>query len=423
MNIYQQLVLVVILVFVGSTSYAQEQIIHAIYFENIKHNKENYLRYKLNSTVQENLNYETINRDVRVLNSLPSVAKTTYQIDTIDGGVDLTFIIEEAITSFPFFNVGLIEGNAWFSVGYGGLNLFGNGHQLKGVYQFSDQNHNFDLFYRVPFWGKSKWGNTLGFSRYGSLEPLFFDEGAVFYNFEIQTVTTSLSYGFSPNHSLEIGGSFFKESYLKADEQQLDFTPGPDALNENKGLFKIVHQINRVDYDYHRLNGLQGITTFQFIKNLTANSTFNNFVCQINAFKIIKKKGNLAARLRFGIANNNDSPFAPFVVDSYINIRGIGNRVDRGTAQLILNTEYRHQIFHKKSFASQLVIFSDQGNWRVPGGAITDLVTTENYVHFVGGGIRLIYTKGYNFILRADYGFDISKAKYNGFVLGIGQYF
>ncbi len=75
-----------------------------------------------------------------------------------------------------------------------------------------------------------------------------------------------------------------------------------------------------------------------------------------------------AARLRFGIATNNDTPFAPFVLDSYINIRGSGNRIERGTAALILNLEFRQTFFETAKFGGQLVAFSDTVFWRNPEG-------------------------------------------------------
>ena len=79
-------------------------------------------------------------------------------------------------------------------------------------------------------------------------------------------------------------------------------------------------------------------------------------------------KGNLAMRLRLAISTNNETPFAPFVVDSHVNLRGVGNRIDRGTAQVVFNAEYRHTVYNLNRWAGQLVAFSDIGTWRNPGG-------------------------------------------------------
>ena len=128
-------------------------------------------------------------------------------------------------------------------------------------------------------------------------------------------------------------------------------------------------------------------------------------------------------RLRLAISTNNNTPFAPFVVDSHVNIRGVGNRIDRGTAQVVFNAEYRHTIFDTNKWAAQSVVFSDSGTWRKPGGELSDLLNSEQFRQFIGGGIRIIYKKYYGAVFRVDYGVDIFNKKQRGVVLGLGQYF
>jgi hypothetical protein len=140
-----------------------------------------------------------------------------------------------------------------------------------------------------------------------------------------------------------------------------------------------------------------------------------------------KKRTNLAFRVRLGISTNNDSPFAPFVADSHVNLRGVGNRIDRGTAQVVINAEYRRTIFFKeqtsRKWAVQVVGFVDMGSWRDPGGEITDLFNPDQFREFVGGGIRIINNKIFGAVLRIDYGVDVFDPNQRGIVLGLGQYF
>ena len=140
-------------------------------------------------------------------------------------------------------------------------------------------------------------------------------------------------------------------------------------------------------------------------------------------FLRLGKKGNLAIRTRFGISTNNNSPFAPFVVDSRVNLRGSGNRIERGTAQAILNIEYRHTFLNLSNWAIQGVIFTDLGNWRTPGGQLDELVSKDELRQFVGGGFRVLYKRIYDAVWRVDYGVDVFNKNQRGFVLGIGQYF
>ncbi|MDG1262766.1 MAG: BamA/TamA family outer membrane protein, partial [Flavobacteriales bacterium] len=118
-----------------------------------------------------------------------------------------------------------------------------------------------------------------------------------------------------------------------------------------------------------------------------------------------------------------DTPFAPFVIDSQMNIRGVGNRIDRGTATVVLNIEYRYTLKEKANVALQGVLFSDAGTWRNPAGDWDDLFDQENFEHFAGIGLRGIYKKAHNAILRIDYGFNLYNTKTNGLVIGVGQYF
>jgi hypothetical protein len=110
------------------------------------------------------------------------------------------------------------------------------------------------------------------------------------------------------------------------------------------------------------------------------------------------------------------------VLDSYFNIRGIGNRIDRGTASVVFNLEYRQTLWENDTFGLQTVAFGDAGSWRKPGGQMADLVESESMILFMGVGGRLIYKKAYDVILRLDYGWSV-KGMGNGLVFGIGQYF
>ena len=106
-----------------------------------------------------------------------------------------------------------------------------------------------------------------------------------------------------------------------------------------------------------------------------------------------------------------------------MNLRGSGNRIERGTAQAILNVEYRHTFLDFDNWAVQGVFFTDLGNWRTPGGQLDELLSKDELRQFVGGGFRVIYKRIYDAILRVDYGVDIFNTNQRGIVLGIGQYF
>ncbi len=143
----------------------------------------------------------------------------------------------------------------------------------------------------------------------------------------------------------------------------------------------------------------------------------------LHYYRRVGRRGNLAMRLRMGLSTNLNTPFAPFVLDSRFNIRGAGNRIDRGTGTLVLNVEYRYTIWQNDLFATQGVIFSDAGAWRNAGGRFDDFVNPDYIRHFVGPGFRVIYKKAFNAVFRVDYGFDLYQVGEQGLVIGFGQYF
>ena len=163
---------------------------------------------------------------------------------------------------------------------------------------------------------------------------------------------------------------------------------------------------------------------FQYVAS--TNAALPEFLIGFNDvayFRRMGQRGNWASRLRLGLASNLPTPFAPFTVDNNLNIRGVGNRIDRGTGAIVVNTEYRHTLIDKNWFVLQSNIFVDAGSWRNPGGDFSDFADQENIRIYPGVGLRFMHKKIFNAIFRVDYGYGITKDAQQGFVFGIGQYF
>ncbi len=394
-----------------------------IEFKGLKKNKKDYLYRIINSRIGSLIDLTTIRNDVKYLNQLSGIALANFRIDTLDNKANLIFDIEEAKTLFPIVNFGGIRDNFWFQLGFTEANLFGRGNQLTAFYQNIDNRHNINLYYRSPFIMGSRWGASFNLRRFASVEPIYFNQGVVFYDYTNNSLGGSVFYQFKSNHFLELGGTYFTEEFIKNDRHSAETTPGPNNIQEPKFLIKAIHQINEIDYHYFYQNGFFNQVNFESVFNINHNDWFNLIFNDLKYFKRMGQRGNLALRLRLGISTNSENPFAPFVLDSYVNIRGSGNRIDRGTATVTFNAEYRHTFFEGQLLAGQLVGFSDVGTWRNPGGRLDDLIDPDNFRHFAGAGFRIIYKKAFNAALRLDYGIDIHDFNERGFVLGFGQYF
>jgi hypothetical protein len=220
-----------------------------------------------------------------------------------------------------------------------------------------------------------------------------------------------------------LGLNYFTEDY----EYQSGATnPNvPQQLRVKKLLYKLIYEYNNLNYDYQYIEGFRSIFNFQYVTS-TDTAQLPDFLIGWNDFQYFKrfgKKGNWASRLRLGLSTNNDTPFAPFAVDNNLNIRGVGNLIDRGTGAIVLNTEYRYTLYEKGWFALQGNAFIDAGSWQNPGGDLGDFVDSDNLRIYPGVGLRFIHKKIFNAIFRIDYGYGITPNATNGFVFGIGQYF
>jgi hypothetical protein len=275
----------------------------------------------------------------------------------------------------------------------------------------------------VPRIQNSNWGVSASISSWSSLEPLFFEEGTVNYEYGNDGISLTGIRHFDYNRNIEFGGTFFIEDYERSEEQFSEILAGPDQFTQPKWLGKIGYTENFLNYHLFYLDGFTWTALYQVVLNSVDQTFFNSAEFQIRWFSRVKQRGNFAQRFRVAFATNNDSPFAPFVADSHVNIRGIGNRIDRGTAQIILNSEYRHAFLERNKWGMQGLVFSDIGTWRNPGGDLKQIIDPDQFRFFFGGGIRLIYNKISGAVLRIDYAVDILNKQERGFVIGLGQYF
>lgn len=396
--------------------------IASLEFEGLKRTKESHAARFLESEVGDSLDLAQLRRDVQQLRNITAFADAEFRLDTTAEGIAVTLELTENFTLFPIVNFGGVTDNFWYQVGATDANWLGRGLHLTTFYMNNNGRSNYHLYCRIPYLAGSRWGVSVNAFRWASVEPFYFPEGTAVYDFENYSIGGTGFYEFElNNHILEAGGLFFIERHTLQDGESLP--NAPQQLQEPKVLFKLMHRFNRVNNHFFYRSGFENITRYETVYALHHESWFHMLFSDTHFFRRYGERGNLAMRLRLGISTNNNSPFAPFILDSQFNIRGSGNRVDRGTATVTLNTEYRQAIFESELFAAQVVGFSDLGTWRQPGGTLEDLVDAQNFRHFVGGGIRLIYKKAWDAILRVDYGVDVYNTQERGLVLGLGQYF
>ena len=400
-----------------------EYIIENIYFDGLQKTKNTFLSDIIETEIGSSLNVELIQTDIQKLKNISGIGYADYSLDTIQNKINLTYKIEEVKTLLPIVKFGGIKNNIWLQVGFVDINWQGKGQTLSAYYQNNDSRHSGQIYYRIPQLKGKPWGFSASLTKWSSREPLYFPEGTVLYDYDNNSLALTAIRRFGYHRNLEFGGTYFIEKYSKSANQSLENTPGPASLTQPKWLTKLEYSEDFLNYNYFYLNGLSWKSNLQNVYNTLDKTWFHSLQFQARQYFQLGEKNNIAIRLRAAISTNNDTPFAPFVADSHVNLRGVGNRIDRGTAQLVLNAEYRRTIYHGNKWAAQAVAFSDLGTWRNPGGELKDILNPDQFRQFLGGGFRLIYQKVYGAVLRVDYGIDIFNPEQRGFVIGLGQYF
>lgn len=398
------------------------QTIEQLEIQGNKKTKTNFI--KKISKVKEGQSLDTllIKDDLTRLIRLPGIAHAYYQVQKKDTTCVVTYIVEENFTILPSANIfTTIDDEFAYRLALYEFNALGNNIVFGGFYQ-RDIYNSYGINFRAPNLFSNKAGIALNFQDFTTLEPVFLETGTANYKYNNLSYEVVGLYEFNFYNRVELGLSYFTEDYQYKSGQT---SPNvPQSLKVNKQLVKLIYEYNNVEFYYYFLNGFKSILNFQYVISDDINLPpfligFNDFIY----YKRIGQKGNWASRLRLGLATNNETPFAPFAVDNNLNIRGVGNTIDRGTAAIVLNTEYRHTLFEKNWFVLQGNVFVDGGSWRNPGGDLGDFGETQNLRIYPGGGLRFIHKRIFNTIFRIDYGVGITKDATQGFVIGIGQYF
>ncbi|MFN0276051.1 MAG: hypothetical protein ACKVPJ_09915 [Chitinophagales bacterium] len=394
---------------------AAGQTIKHIEYEGLKKTKPGFLAEITELHTDVKIDSAHIENEIQYLRNIQLFSDVQYKLESDT----LRIILTENLSVFPLINIGGIKENFWFLVGVADNNFAGNGIQLGGFYQYYDR-HSVQLYLAAPYLFSSEWGITANVLKRSTLEPVFFDSTVVSYLYDLYLLEAAALYHINRKNTVSAGGAYLFEKY--AIEKDELFPTLPDSLSVDKYLFKTIYTANYIDFFNQFIAGFKNQFFFEQVF-ANYNGSFWKVLNETTYYKRVGAGGNFASRLRLGTAKNIETPFAPFVLDSYINIRGSGNRIARGTSEIVLNTEYRQTIFEKPIGYVQAVVFSDMGSWQPEGTEYKELFNVENYRWFLGGGMRVGYKKNYNTVLRIDFGVDAFDVNKNGFVLGFGQYF
>ncbi len=338
----------------------------------------------------------------------------------VDAHGDTTIVLrcQEIFTVLPIVEFGASEGNRWFRLGVEDENGLGRGIRTITYYQFNDR-HSYFLKQSLPLLHGS-WGANYLLRKLSIHEPIKTGVRTITnYNYTHWDAEALAHYAFDINrNNLEAGFGYLKEIYAVPQGTMIEMA---EEARFSRYLAKVNHYLNFQDHHGIYVKGWSSRTNLM-ISRIAGGGWFSSFLNESKYYKRLQHKGNLALRARMGISTNSNAFLAPFVLDNYYNIRGIGNRLERGTATITLNAEYRQTLWETRSLAIQAVAFTDMGTLRTPNGPMTDMFSDHTTNVYAGMGGRFIYKKAYECDLRIDYGMSL-RDNGRGFVIGIAQYF
>ena len=420
---YIKKIMAISVLLVMSVSYGQDYVVADLKIQGNKKTKSSFIKKMSSTKSGAALDSLVIEEDIKRLKHLPSIAHAYYQVfHSSDNQYNVFYNIEENFTIIPSLNIYTTNDDEFaYRLGLYEFNLLGQNIAFGGFYQ-KDIYSSYAINFRAPNLFGKKFGLALNHQDLTTQEPVFFDDTTANYRYNNESLEILGLYEINFSNKIEFGINYFTENYkYKSGATSPDV---PQELTVHKLLYKGIYEYNNLDYYYQYVSGFRSMLNFQYVTS--RDEMLPEFIIGWNDFYYfnrINKKGNLASRLRIGFATNDNTPFAPFSVDNNVNIRGVGNTIDRGTASLVLNTEYRHTLYEKNWFVLQGNAFIDTGTWRNPGGNLSDFTDSDNIKVYPGIGFRFIHKKIYNAIFRIDYGIGITKDAISGLVFGIGQYF
>ncbi|MCH2223851.1 MAG: hypothetical protein MK066_03700 [Crocinitomicaceae bacterium] len=424
------------LIFIGFPASTQENMpnfegkINDISFEGLTTTKESYLKKIISTQEGNGFDSTTLKQDLFLLRNLNLFFSVNFKVSNpTNDVVHITFIIREARYLYPIISASGFKDQLKLQIGANHINFLGRAQSFGALYQFYDR-HSISVFHTANRHSNSKTGHLLAIAKYSTIEPLYAQDTVSQFNFDNYSISVGGHYWINQYLNLGIGGSYMYEDYTQRD---LGFiiNNGQNKFNFHKHQLRSSVNFNEVDNQFERLSGFKWQVYGEWIHTYLPNKmgaspsppAFIKATFDYIFYKSIKKNGNFAVKSRLGISTNHASPFAPFVLDGFQNVRGIGNRVERGTAEFIFNIEYRHTILRNKYTTIQAAIFSDYGSLRSPGSKISKLFHETSQNLFTGGGLRFHLNVLYKTSLRIDYSATPFAPNTGGFTFGFGQFF
>lgn len=422
-KIVQKIILLILFITFNSyLSYSQNDSVRIVKFElnGLKRSKPVFLNNCIDINENSHISMQNLSNKIQNLRNTDLFSKVDYSLsDTINGKI-LTVTLNEKMSRLPSFNGGLIKDDYWFQIGILDFHLLGRGIRGAAFFRYF-QKPSFSAYIITPYIRESKWGQQTFLEYTSKREPLNIkDDSSIFIDIDLKKADLFITKEFKFKNILQLGIGYETKTTTFLNDNNSD---SKTQITETK--FPLTFKIdleNNLNYTHQYLHGFSHNFSSQISVFPYNGFYFWEVHYTYKYFREIKRSGNFGLRMRLNIAENNSPYLGPFVHDSYTTVRGIGNKQDRGNAEITLNMEYRHTIFDNHLLAIQGVFFTDLSSLNPSNQNYNKIFLSENREYYSGIGVRFFAKTVSKFIVRADYGFSLKDTN-RGFVFGLLQYF
>lgn len=404
------------------------QQVNSISFSGLTITNEDYLRDIISCKEKAMFDEKVFQDDIFLLRNLNLFFEVEGTVATNDSiSYNLAFHIREANYLYPIVSVSGFKDQLKLQLGANHINFLGRAQSFGVLYQFYDR-HSISVFHTAKRHSNQKTGHELAISKYSTIEPLYFSDAVSgdtvsSFNFDNYSVSAGGHYWLGRYTNVGFGAAYMYEDYFQRDNA-FDLYNGTKRFNFHKHQLRTHLETNRVENLFERQNGWKARVYGEWIHTYSAGApSFLKLSLSGSYYQLVGKRGNWASSVRFGTSTNAESPFSPFVLDGFLNVRGIGNRVERGTAEIIVNTEYRQTLWMHKIVTLQSAAFADYGALRTAGKSFSTFFDGDQPNLFLGTGLRFNLNVLYKTCIRVDYSINPFDPSVRGFTFGFGQFF
>jgi len=203
---------------IGCYSYGQEETIPRETIVEVKiqgnnKTKTNALTRLISIEIGQPLDSLVIEKDIQILQRLPSVAAANYKVNYSQKGCKVIYEVEENHTLIPSANVYTTNDEEFaFRIGVYEFNLLGQNMTLGGVFQ-NDIYSSYMVNFRAPYFFTKRLGFAFNHNNITTQEPVFLENGIADYKYNNKSYELLGLYQFNTQNRIELGFNYFNEAY------------------------------------------------------------------------------------------------------------------------------------------------------------------------------------------------------------------